>query len=190
MLQIFEYLYHMTHYNNLSRILEFGILSDELIRQEGIAINDISDHEVQERRENLEERIYGRRIHEYAAFYVNPRNPMLFRRREIQAHIVILAISKNVLHNHEHVFTDGNAASSATLFSASSSVLKNAEEVLLGDYWTDYEDGKRRRCAEVLVYPSVEPEFIDHIICRNVAVKRHLESQTTLPVIVSPRVYF
>ncbi|MNG39818.1 hypothetical protein D3C84_1280980 [compost metagenome] len=38
---------------------------------------------------------------------------------------------------------------------------------LNAQYWHSVPDGKRRRCAEVLVAPSIAPGFIEVAICSN-----------------------
>jgi hypothetical protein len=115
---------------------------------------------------------------------------MLYRRREIQADIFILVISTQVLDHHQHVFTDGNAASRDTFFSASRDVINNSIDVLHAKHWNDFEDGKRKRCAEVLVYPLVEPEFIDHIICYDSAAQKYIEKFTSTTAIPDRSYYF
>jgi len=190
MIEIGKYLYHMTHVNNLTGIMDYGILSDALLRQYGIEIDDISDPEVQRWR-NEREPIFKRSIHEYAPLYINPKNPMLYRRKDIQHEIVILAVYEDVLKaNKQHVFTDGNAASKATLFSSNIDILKNSAKVLFAEYWTDYKDGKRRRCAEVLVYPRVETEFIEHIVCFNENAQIQAQRETDITAIVDKDFYF
>ncbi len=189
MIELYQYFYHMTHRANLPGILQAGILSDHLIRQNNVQIADISDPEVQRWRDFLEP-VFGRSIHSYASLYLNPRNPMLYCRVAIQQDILILAISTDVLRDHDHVFTDGNAASRYTSFAGDANIVNNAHEVLLADYWTDFEDGKRRKCAEVLVYPQVEPEYIDHIVCLNGLVRQTVVNLTGIPTRVDPCFYF
>lgn len=185
----FDCLYHMTHIQNLSSILASGILSNAEIKRRRVSIADISDSSVQARRDEIEP-IYDRSIHEYVPFYLNPKNPMLYRRKEMQNEIVIIAVSTSVLSSNCHVFTDGNAAANATLFSDDESVINNSKDVLCAQYWTDYDDGKRRRCAEVLVYPSVGVKYIERIACNNEATRARVASITNIQSTIEKGLYF
>lgn len=185
----FECLYHMTHIQNLASILKNGLLAKSALVRNGVAIVDISDSAVQARRDRIEP-VYKRCIHEYVPFYLSPRNPMLFRRREIQSDIIMLAVSTQVLGSHPHLFTDGNAASNATLFSRDELVLSGSRDILRASYWSDYEDGKRRKCAEVLVYSHVETSFIQLIACNNHATQARIATLTRIGSVVDRGLYF
>jgi len=174
--------YYLAHYRHIRSILQHGILSFDEANERGLCSNDISDPEVQWLRERRREPVYKRRLHDYAPLYLNPRNPMLYRRRKIQEQLVILTISRDVCLRHEHLFTDGNAASGETLFSTDASVVRESKPVLQASYWNDYVDGKRRRCAEVLVYPQIEPEFIVGAVCENERMKQQLRSICRRPL--------
>jgi len=93
---------------------------------------------------------------------------MLFRRRNIQNDIVIIAIDRNILQCEDVLFTDGNAASKATSFYNSLNNLTRLNwQCIHSEYWIDYQDGKRIKCAEVLVYPKIEVASIKKIYCNN-----------------------
>ena len=153
-------LWHMSHFNNLNNIYQSGILSYHVARRVYPDLVDISDPEVQRWREQKPSNsIY--RIHEYVPLYVNPRNPMLYVRRTQQSIICLIEIDLKVLDDNTFLLTDGNAAASATRFFNKLSDLKCLPwDVLKGDSWSDKEDGKRKRCAEVLIYPKIDPDYI------------------------------
>jgi hypothetical protein len=188
-IKLLSSLFHLTHRKHLESILQHGILSGSLARDQGRITNDISDPEVQRRRNALEP-CYGRSIHDYAPLYLNPKNPMLSVRRNIQDELVILRISPTILKSFDHVFSDGNAASIDTQFSYDVDVLESAWSVLVAGYWSDFPDGKRKRCAEVLVFPCVPPKFIVEILCLNPIVARQLACKTDLPVTSTPEMFF
>ena len=37
-------------------------------------------------------------------------------------------------------------------------------DVIQAEYWSDYPDGRRRRCAEFLIYPSVTPRYFSRLV--------------------------
>ncbi len=157
-------LWHMTHKDNVEEILNKGILSHTLAHKKA-SPKDISDHNVQKWRESNDP-IYGRKIHDYAPTYINIKNPMLYVKRNIQNQLCLIEISLSVLSNDNFIFTDGNAASRNTKFYNLNEDLKQLPwKVLDSSYWSDLEDGKRKRCAEILIHPSIEPKHIIKIHC-------------------------
>lgn len=186
----FQFFYHMTHKDNLAGILQQGILShtDVLIRDDVLA-TDISDAGAQRWRDRAES-VNHRAIHDYAPLYINPKNPMLCVRRDLQHEIVILKISPKVLEYGQHVFSDGNAACRETKFSANPDVVAASMDALSSKYWTDCVDGKRRRCAELLVYPNVQPIHILSAICSNNALAKEIALETRIQIEVNPSMFF
>ena len=87
-----EYLYHMTHIDNLPSILKHGLLAHGNSYQK----EDISNREVNSRR-SMKDPIYRKPIHNYVPFYFSPRNAMLYYLRDIQNDIVILEIKREVI---------------------------------------------------------------------------------------------
>ena len=92
-----DYLYHMTLMSNLSSILNNGLFSHDEVNRRDVRREDISLASVQERRHQRIEPIHNRSIHEYVCLYFSPRNPMLFKRRELQNEIVILGLSRDLI---------------------------------------------------------------------------------------------
>lgn len=185
----FPFFYHMTHKDNVAGILKHGILSWTDVRARGIAAVDISDPGAQRWRDRQEPANH-RAIHDYAPMYINPKNPMLYVRRERQREIVILKISPCVLEEGQHVFSDGNAASHDTQFSSDSNIVARSIAALNASYWGGCPDGKRRRCAELLVYPNVPPSHIISAICSSSVLAEEIALQTDIQVEVDHSMFF
>jgi hypothetical protein len=186
----FPFFYHMTHKDNLAGILQHGILShSDVLTRDDVLATDISDAGAQRWRDRVEPANH-RAIHDYAPLYLNPKNPMLFVRRNLQHEIVILKISPGVLQDSQHVFADGNAASRETRFSSNSNVIADSLTALKAEYWANCTDGKRRRCAELLVYPKVKTVHILSAICSNNALAREIATGTDLQIEVNPSMFF
>jgi hypothetical protein len=91
---------------------------------------------------------------------------MLYLRKDLQNVLCLIEVSLSVMIENEYLITDGNAASHDTNFYNSVSYLKHLPwNVLDADYWYDHFDGKRKRCAEILIYPRILPKFITNIYC-------------------------
>lgn len=181
--------WHITHTDNLQKILRRGILNHyDASRFEPNRV-DISDPEAQRWREATDPH-FKRKIHSYAPLYLKPRNPMLYKRRNLRAHLCLLEISVTVLCESEYLITDGNAASRITKFYRSVKSLDMLPwAVLDSEYWPDHDDGKRKMCAEVLVYPKVDPVYITGVHCYS-PKSQLLLGDCGRKIEVSPRLFF
>ena len=177
-----KYIYHMTHKKNIPNILKYGILSHNEAHYRKIVSNDIADNDVNKRRA---------KIHDYVPFYFNPKNPMLYKRKDIQDDIVILCIDRNVLKK-ECIFTDGNAASSSTIFYDDTRYLNKLNwEIINSRYWGEFSDGKRIRCAEALIRNKVSQDNILEIYCRNENTCIDLKAETKkIKITINKGIYF
>ena len=162
-----NYLYHMTHKDNLENILRYGLKSHNEAKKENLNKVDISDNQVNDRR-SRKEPIFKRSIHDYVPLYFNPKNPMLYVRKQLQNDIVILAMNPMLLYNDDALFTDGNAASNPTKFYRNIDDLEKLDwSCINSSSWYTYQDGKRLRCSEVLVYSIIKTNQILKIFCNN-----------------------
>lgn len=189
-----DYLYHMTHKNNLNGILKHGLVSHNLANVHRYVQKDISNKDVNVRR-SRNESIFNRSIHEYVPLYFNPKNPMLYFHRFSQADIVILAIDANLLNQSNTIFSDGNAASGSSKFYDNPDDLIHLNwKCIKAKYWGDYQDGRRIRCAEALVYSKIPIESIKKVFCINTNSKKYCENlidgKLDLSVEVRTELYF
>jgi len=167
-------LYHMTHINNLPSILANGLLSHNLAHQQ-CTLTDISDLGVNARRSAVDP-IYKRSLHSYVPTYFRPRNPMSSARRELANELVILKLNPQLLLQSGMLFTDGNAACCSTrFFSALNDLNQLNWDCLNGRYWNDYADGRRLRCAEMLIPDRIQVTNIMQIAIKSeIALKSGL----------------
>jgi len=162
-------LFYTAHLDNIESILELGILSHNIAHEKGVVNVDISNKQVNERRNRVETSLGGN-IHDFAPLYINPKNPMLYYlcmngKRE---NLILLNISPHILLYDNVSFSDGNAAVRSTHFyndindfnKLNWSVINNA-------YWTNHPDGKRIMCSEVLVENKIPLHYINSIYVYN-----------------------
>lgn len=161
---LFKCVYYIFDADNTESVAKHGLLSRRNVNALKLKHADISDSEVQKRRE-AREPVYNRLIHEYVPLYFNPRNPMLYRLQNQRSKLIIVEIPIDLLLAYDHVFTDGNAASSGTKFGNTIETAKTAIEVLNAGSWNDLPDGKRKRCAEILVYNRVPATLFSKAMC-------------------------
>ena len=163
-----EYVNHMVHHKNLENVLIHGLLSHNEAYKRGLITEDISMSEVQARRHNRNLRVddlqYG--VHDLVSFYLNSKNPMLYKRKELQPELVIILISADIIDCKKtdakfSIVSDGNAGSNATKFYIGKQKLIEIDlELIFSGSWNNEDlqiknENKRKMCAEVLIYPSV-----------------------------------
>lgn len=166
-------IWHMTHRDNIEGIIDKGILSNNLAYQSEKP-KDISNKEVQRLRERREP-LYNRRIYEYTPTYFKIKNPMLYVKKDMHDELCLVEISLAVLLNSDFVFTNGNAAARNTVFYRNVSDLEKLPwDVLNASYWNDFTDGKRKRCAELLIHPLIESRYILKVHCRSFETLMHV----------------
>jgi tetratricopeptide (TPR) repeat protein len=179
-----QYLYHMTHKSNLENILQNGLLSHNTAHSRGLTKTDISDERVNRRRD---------RVHNFVPFYFNPKNPMLYKRKNIQSEIIILCVDRNLLQANLK-FTDGNAASSSTKFYSNIKDLEKLNwSIINSEYWSDFIDGKRIRCSEILIPNEVKTGSIKKIFCFNSETEDYVKNKVggfEIAVTVNQAFYF
>jgi hypothetical protein len=173
-----DYLYHMTEISNLPNIFRYGLLSHNEAQEKGLTQRSIALQDVNQRRARKKP-IYGIGLHNFIPMYFNPKNPMLFKRKDLQNNIVIIAIDRSAIYQDKSIFTDGNAASDSTAFYNDLADLEKLHwDCIQNDYWNSYPDGKRVKCSETLAYPKITIKHIRKIYCNNISTKNLVDEQS------------
>lgn len=196
----YRYLYYITHIDNLSSILQYGVLSHDQINSRHVNFKAIYNSEiVSMRQEKMTPD--GHSLWHYANFYLQPRNAMLYlvKRKYGTDNIVVLACYRGPAYEiPDALITDGNAANTGTSFfpiSQRNKVFSNLREVDGLEYWNEEDGTKRKMMAEVLVPDNYSPEHIQAILVASQNVKGKVEAvisnQGVKPkVIPDPRTFF
>jgi len=172
-------LYYITHIENLESILRNGVLSHRVIEQEHIEYTRIYDAEIVSRRSKRH--VTGTStLWDFANFYFQARNPMLYRvlHEKGLEQIVVLGIRRGVMNMRGAVLTDGNAASSSSTFFSGSEGKKHLKEIAEHtqdiQWWSEADGSKRTIMAECLVPGRVSPEYIETIYVANLDVQKEV----------------
>lgn len=182
-------LHYLAHRKNLESILEHGILPYSEVRARGLQFVDLSNPAVQRHRERPDP-IIGVSIHDYVPLYLNPKNAMLYVRRQQQHDILILGIHPAVTNGARVLYTDGNAASKATKFSLVDDVVRPVIPVLRAERWTEFTDGMRRRMAEVLIHGPIQPKHIVRVTCSTQVTADWVRNAHNIYAVCNPLTYF
>lgn len=168
----FQKMYYFAHLSNLSRIISNGILSRNSISRIGFTYkSDFSNSGVQTRRHFKEIYINETKsnyyLHDFVPLYWVPHTPTLYAVNDIQSSLFFIKIDESITKTEKLIlYNNGNASSENTKFFDDYSVAKKhiPWEVLRNKFWNSFEDGKRKKCSEILIFENVEPKYFNNII--------------------------
>ena len=188
-----NYLYYLAHIDNIPSMCRHGLLSHNKAHGHGYVQEDIADPNVVSLRN--EKVVFGRPLHDYVPLYFTPKNPMLYRRRNMQNRVAILCLDSDLLLLEDAVFSDGNAASLYTdFFNDLADLSKLDWDCIRSERWDSFLQGRRRRCAEVLVPGRIPFERVERIIVRTHGTRHELNASLStgqqVMAEVRPRWYF
>jgi len=155
--------YYLAPIGNLESILDKGILSKSEVVTKDLKFLDFSEKDVQDRR-------MSSGIHDFVPFYFTEKTPMAYvqwlRGQTLHQCLLVVEVGKIIQQAEMLFFTNGNAASEVTSQFDDPQKLQSELplDVIQADFWPDFPDGKRKRSAELLVYPKVSPDAIKTIL--------------------------
>jgi len=125
-------LYYITHINNLTSILQLGILSHKLVKEQCVQFSKIYDADIVSGRQERKTPD-GNSLWAFANLYFQPRNPMLYRviHEKGKDFIAILGVKPQVLDIPGAFIATGNAAS----YLSEIMPAKEGIEVITGEMW-------------------------------------------------------
>lgn len=151
-------LHYITPIATVPSICLHGILSHD--RAQAVSHDSVADPEVQALRAG---KVVpnGMFLHKYTNLYIDARNAMMYRRRELHRELCVLRVSTEVLDLPKVVIADRNAAARMVRFGPSPDALAMIDRNLVfADRWNQSTEAKQVRCAEVLVPSLVPPQFL------------------------------
>lgn len=191
-----KWLYYLAHIDNLSLLLERGILSQEIRSEENIAYTRIADMGIVNMRRSIVTDD-GKSFWSYANLFFQPRNPMLYRVIDEKGtqKIVVFIIENTVLQEQGIFITDGIAANSRTQFyklSVGLEMLQAQQNIIQSQSWISWyhsEELYHKLMAECLVPNRVDPKYIrwfvvaDHVVANS--LRDHLSPTNTQKLVVA-----
>lgn len=181
-------IYHITHVNNLSSILNSGgLIACNQLKQQQTNYTDIAHQTIQDRRSTIIVPCsVGGSLHDYVPFYFAPRSPMLcaiyYQKGKIYQNEVIHLVSETEeieAFNLNFAFTDGHAIMAFSEFYDDLKDLSQIDwQIMRAKYWNDNNDDndrKRRRQAEFLVHQCCPWTMIKEIGVINSNIQTKVE---------------
>jgi len=174
--------YYFSHIDNIENIIKYGILPLNEAKRQGLNPKSLAEPGVQERREKknitlTDSKLYN--LHDLVPLYLTPKTPTLYAIRKYQDKIFFAVVQSFILSDDEidFAFSDGNAASDATQFYYSLNKLDKVPfTVIRANRWTEFYDGRRKRCSEFLIYPRVSISRIWRFVVNNIKSKSHIDN--------------
>ncbi|MGL5835532.1 MAG: type II toxin-antitoxin system toxin DNA ADP-ribosyl transferase DarT [Waterburya sp.] len=201
-------IYHITHLDNLSSILNSGgLIACNQLKQQQTNYTDIAHQTIQDRRAvTIVPCSVGGLLHDYVPFYFAPRSPMLcaiyYQKGKIYQNEVIHLVSEAEtikVFNLDFAFTDGHAIMAFSGFYNNLNDLSQIDwQIMREKYWNDTNednDRKRRRQAEFLVHQCCPWTLIKEIGVINndikIKVEKILQNQKYQPSVkIYPQWYY
>ena len=194
-------LYFITPIENISSIFEHGIMFHNKIKASKLSHKSVAHSEVQKRREDKAIPGGKRKLHDYVNLYFNPRNSMMYSRKNLHEELCVLAVHANVLAHQGIIIADGNASSNYTRFFDTADGVKSLDRdsVFTENWWdSDYVETCRKRsaaCAEALVPDQLPPTSIIgiYVSCEgsHAKVKEITDGiYIDIPIIINGKMFF
>ena len=191
-----RWLYYLAHIDNLSLLLERGILSQKIRSEENIQYAQIADSNIVGRRRD-KQTPDGKSLWDYANLFFQPRNPMLFRVIDEKGaqNIVVFRVANTVFREQGVFIADGIAANYQTRFyrlSEGIEMFQTHQGIIQSDSWISWNhdpDLRRKLMAECLVPNRVDPKHIqqfivaDHVVAN--LLRDHLSFANTQKLVVA-----
>lgn len=117
-------LYFITSLDNIASIFKHGLLSHNKIKSSRLSHKSVAHGDVQKRREDKVIPGGKRKLHEYVNLYFNPRNSMMYSRKNLHEELCVLTIDADILTQQGIIIADGNASSDYTRFFETSDYYK------------------------------------------------------------------
>lgn len=147
------FVWHLTSIRNLATILDLGLLSHNAVRQRNLLKQDISLHDVQDRRQ--QKLVFNAPLHDFVPTFWVQRNPMMYKRRALAQELVWVKIARAQLPQNQCVTATQNAATYGARFMLGQHPDKLRWDILQAAYWSDIPNGGQVRCAELLVHAHI-----------------------------------
>ena len=185
----------------MASIFKHGLLSHNKIKASRLSHKSVAHGDVQKRREDKVIPGGKRKLHDYVNLYFNPRNSMMYSRKNLHEELCVLAVHVNILTHQGIIIADGNASSNYTRFFETLEGIKSLDKdsVFIENWWDqDYVEMCRKRsaaCAEALVPDQLSPTNIigiyvsgeeAHVKVKSIIASIHVD----MPIIINSKMFF
>jgi O-acetyl-ADP-ribose deacetylase (regulator of RNase III) len=190
-------LFYITHKDNVSSILRYGLLSHALVLEKRVLYHAIYDSEIVGNRQT-KLAPNNQSLWQFANVYFQARNPMMYRvvHEKGAGDLAVIGLNRSVLDIPGVFITDGNAANSATSFFTPKDglgALAEMWDIVTGEWWNSTDGSKRKIMAECLVPGTISPEHIHTVYVATQKAADELRASigpNSVPVVPEPNLFF
>ena len=190
-------LYYITHIDNLRSIVERGVLAHAVVERDGVQFTPIYDAKIVSLRKD-KNTPNGESLWNFANFYFQPRNPMMYRvvHEKDREDLAVVCVNPAIIGGSGVLITNGNAASQRTQFFASGDgmdVIREQWSTIQSEWWNELNGSKRKIMAECLVPGHVGPEMINTIYVCSAEAQTRAKSQmgnARIPIVPEANMFF
>lgn len=181
-------LYHFTHFNNLTNILEHGaLLSPNEMPLHGINCKDIAYEDIQDRRSMMEVPCScGGFVHDYVPLYFCKRSPMLhaviYNKIADEQLIIYLEFPIHILEQYPSVFTNAsaNTLDPPTFYDDTSELVNLDWDAIDTWKWGSQHDTglipvRQKKQAEALIHNMLPLDSLSKIVVMKPYLKRKVK---------------
>ncbi len=175
--------YYFSLKENFDMICDHGILPKNKVNELGFDSTSFADEAVQNRRDRksvtLSDKI-SYNVHDLVPVYLTPKTPTLYARKELQEKIFFAEVQSNILVDPvvNYAFTNGNIASDNRRDYYSLNFLKKIDwDTIRDERWSGHDDGRRKRCSEFLIHPSIPLNRIWRFVVNNDRLNDELKAK-------------
>ena len=189
--------YYIAPLANLASILRRGVLSHAAVARENLRSEAIYDSSIVASR-GERRTPDGKTLWDFANFYFNPRNAMMYRVYRAEGRdVAVLLMRRQLLDSGKYVSV-GNAASPQSAILPIKEGMARIQsdsvmEKLRADVWSEGEE-KRLMMSELLVPESVAPDFVQSVYVptaeKAAAARRLLDLPAGVDAIPHPHMFF
>lgn len=187
-------LYNIMPIENIPSVIKFGILSNN--KAEKLLHASVAMQEIQDLRDCIKVP-GGLDLHDYANLYFDPRNPMMFKRKDDADQLCVLKISIKILDKPDVIVADSNASSRYVRFYTPIEGIKMLDfNTVFMENWKDENQivewqQKASKCAEVLIpqsvpFNDVEAAFVVSEDSRNKLLSKGFDK----PIAINGKIFF
>ena len=186
-------LWYLSHIDNFSSILRRGILPKNIVEKSMDSSKSFADEKVQSIRHKKSVYLTNKmnmNIHDLVPLYFTTKTPTLYARKDMQDNFFYCQIGAFFLCKEKYNFSffDGNAASK---YSKAYTDLRKLSElpwhvIRSRNTYTGDSDYKRKKCAEILIHPSIPTKRIYRIYVNNENTEKRIISDIDQYISESP----
>lgn len=176
--------YYIAPVANLESILRRGVLSHAVVERKSLQTDAVYDSSIVARR-GERRTPDGKALWDFANFYFNPRNAILYRvHRAERRDVVVLLMRRQLLDSGKYISVGNAASQQSKILPVKEGLVKIQSDAVMeklrANVWNE-DEGKRLMMSELLVPDSAAPGYIQSIYVPTAEKAKEVRNLLELP---------